>query len=320
MFSDHPAASGPSRTVPALDTHLIINRAGGSALGLDPEELGAEIADIFGRAGWAVATRAVAPQQLADALAEAVGDPATERVIVGGGDGTVLAAARLLVGSRRPLGIVPLGTMNMLARDLGIPLKPREAAEALTGGAPRAIDCAYVNDRLFLCSCRLGLPTRLTLGRQRLRGKPPLERLVGYWRLLRRIASATRKVGFVIDDGRTQRRVRALCVVVSNNAYGGDPGLVLRKQSLDRGELGLYISRHRNGLAMVGAYLAASCGLWRGETEFEHMAARHIRIDTAKRRVLATLDGEAEELVTPLVFRSEPQSLTVIAPQQEAAR
>ncbi|MGW2959439.1 diacylglycerol kinase family protein [Streptomyces sp. NPDC001220] len=75
--------------------------------------------------------------------AQALGDGA-ELVVVCGGDGTVRAAADRLAGSGVPLAVVPCGTGNLLARNLGLPLAPAEALDAALGGTTRAIDLARV--------------------------------------------------------------------------------------------------------------------------------------------------------------------------------
>ena len=93
-------------------------------------------------------------------LAAELGDPglaADALVVVAGGDGTVGAAARALTGSRRMLGIVPLGTFNNFARGLGIPLELEPALAALREGRPRTVTVGRVNGRPFLEVAALGL-------------------------------------------------------------------------------------------------------------------------------------------------------------------
>jgi diacylglycerol kinase family enzyme len=79
-------------------------------------------------------------------------DAGTRHVYAVGGDGTVLAVARALLDRDAVLGIVPTGTANLLARDLGIPLDPMPAVDALLESRPRRIDVGRVNGELFLCA------------------------------------------------------------------------------------------------------------------------------------------------------------------------
>ena len=85
-----------------------------------------------------------------------------EAVIVAGGDGTVACAGHALAGSDIPLGVLPYGTMNLLAKDLGLPIGDLPAAlKAIAAGAIRTIDVGEVNGQSFLCASMLGLPVQL---------------------------------------------------------------------------------------------------------------------------------------------------------------
>jgi diacylglycerol kinase family enzyme len=104
-------------------------------------------------------------QRLDDAL-----DAGATQVFVLGGDGTVLAVAGAVLGRDVAIGIVPLGTANLLARDLGLPLDPADAVDALAKAEVRRIDVGRVNGELFLCASMLGLTTTLARAREAARG------------------------------------------------------------------------------------------------------------------------------------------------------
>src|ERR671926_181555 len=82
---------------------------------------------------------------------------AFDLVMLGGGDGTMNAAASALVEIGRPLAVLPLGTGNDLARTLGIPLDPLAAAEVAAAGRTRRIDLGLVNGRPFFNVACVGL-------------------------------------------------------------------------------------------------------------------------------------------------------------------
>src|SRR6202007_1583715 len=95
-----------------------------------------------------------------------------------GGDGTIACAAQQIVGTDIVLGILPSGTMNVLAVDLNIPVGDVAAAIAvLRDGRVREIDAAEVNGQLYLCGSMLGLPARLARYREMGRGKGSMTRL-----------------------------------------------------------------------------------------------------------------------------------------------
>ena len=94
---------------------------------------------------------------------------AADAIIVCGGDGTILAVAAALGDSKLPLGLLPGGTMNILARDLGVPMELEAAANVTVAGKIKAIDMGYVNGQPFLCNSAIGLMPHLARTREQLR-------------------------------------------------------------------------------------------------------------------------------------------------------
>lgn len=118
------------------------------------------VLETLGRAGWQVgAVEAHDPAELRRLAGDAVGS-GCEMVVAIGGDGTVIEVATALVGSDVRLGIVPAGTGNLLAGNLGIPLSPGSAARTLVTGRPRRIDLGRVDraaeSRYFAIACGAG--------------------------------------------------------------------------------------------------------------------------------------------------------------------
>lgn len=81
----------------------------------------------------------------------------TDAVVVCGGDGSILAVVGALGDRKLPLGLIPGGTMNILARDIGLPTEPEAAADVIVGGKIEAIDVGFVNGQPFLCNSAIGL-------------------------------------------------------------------------------------------------------------------------------------------------------------------
>src|SRR5438067_1653376 len=86
-------------------------------------------------------------------------------LIVGGGDGTISAAASALVGTETRLGILPLGTLNHFARDLGIPTRLEDAAKLIAERPERRVDVAEMNGRIFINNSAIGLYPLLAVDR-----------------------------------------------------------------------------------------------------------------------------------------------------------
>src|SRR5690348_16338233 len=133
---------------------VLLNRVGG-ALSRDPE-LAKRAGEALRTAGIEVKLELLSGGDCAvrcRAIAER-GDPL---LIVGGGDGTISAAASALAGTETRLGILPLGTLNHFARDLDIPTDLDEAAKLIAAGKDRRVDIGEMNDRVFINNSAIGL-------------------------------------------------------------------------------------------------------------------------------------------------------------------
>lgn len=293
--------------------HTIINARAGSVIGLDQTALAQRLHGAFEASGHQSTIELVEPVDLVAAVARAT-TQSPDVIIVGGGDGTVRSAATILKDSRIALGILPLGTLNRLARDLGIPLALEAAASALAAGTIRQIDMAELNGRPFLCNSLLGLPPIYSRHRQRQRGLPLRRRLRGYARALRQILRTRRKLTITLDDGKKRVRRRAISVAVSNNPYADSAGLIPQRPRLDGGELGIYIASHDSGWALALAFLRAMSGKWRSDPKLDATTALKIDIHTRRLSLRVANDGEVEIVQTPLRYRTLPGALRVLAP------
>jgi diacylglycerol kinase family enzyme len=301
-----------------MRVHAVINRKAGSALGYSAEQLASEAEADFEEAGHEIEVHVVDPEDIEAALDKAVAaDP--DILVAGGGDGTIRSAASRLLGSTIALGVLPLGTVNRLARDLNIPLEPRAAIRALASGGCREIDVAEVNGEIFLCNSMLGLPSEISQERQNLRGRPFWQRVRGYFKLLRTILASRRHLELSIDgDERKGRRVRVLSLAVSNNVYRKQPSLIFTREALDQGKLGVYIAKPHSGLGLLWVLARAALGFWTGDDRLDSLSARKVVIKTRKKRLRLSNDGEVETLKTPLYYQIHPKALKVFAPPARA--
>lgn len=296
---------------------VVLNRSAGSLLGRHAAE--AEVARHLADAGLDAVLVPDHPDGLAARLDQALAQGA-EAVVVGGGDGTIAAAAARLKNTGIALGILPLGTMNLLARDLGIPLELDAAAEALAHGAVRAIDVAEVNGHVFLCNSVIGSPSWLGRHRERHRGRASLRTRLAFALAALRAEWRHRpmRLSVALDEGRPVR-LWTRAVAVASNRYDEGFGLVMTRSRLDAGHLTLYVAR-RYGLwwwlrAAVGMFL----GTWRGARLVHERAARQVTIASPRTALRVMNDGEARLLAPPLAYRIHPRALRLIAPAPRAA-
>lgn len=299
-----------------LKARALINLRAGTALGLSPDWMREVVTHAFAGQGHHITVDCVAPDAIEEAIETAAAEP-IDVLIVGGGDGTIRTAARHLMssqigGSRIGLGILPLGTMNRLAKDLAIPLDLAQAAGFLAVAQPKAMDVATVNGSIFLCNSLMGATVRYSVGRARLRGKPAHERLPKYFRLIREILSSRRKISIAIDDGDKLLRLRALSVAVTNNGYDEHAPWLTRSQ-LDHGKLTLYVSKHRSGWGLARALVLAMLGLWRDDPAIEKFTGMRFVIRSPQKRKRLSNDGEIAKFDTPLTYEVVPRALNVLA-------
>ncbi len=294
--------------------HAILNIRAGTMLSRDPEQVARAIEKRLVANSNDVRVDLVEPADLDAAMDRALaGD--IDALVVGGGDGSILAAAKKLAGKSVLLGIIPLGTLNRLARDLNIPFEPEEAAGVIGEGNAVAIDVADVNGHVFLCNSLLGLPIRVTEQRQALRGASWGERIKGYFSIFQNFLANRRRFAIEIDDGHVARRVRALSIAISNNPLTEGPTMALTRPSISGGKLALYLSKHKTGGAMGWAVLRRMFGRHARDPEVEEFCADGIVLRSHRPKVKVSNDGEIEELETPLRYSIDPGALHVLAPR-----
>ena len=298
--------------------HAIINRKAGTLIGTDPEAFAGKLRRSYGAAGNQLTVDIVEPGEISGRLADAA-NRNYDALLIGGGDGSVNAAASRLLGTGTALGILPLGTLNRLARELDLSLDLDQMTGQLANAERVAIDVAEVNGHIFLCNSFIGLPPMVTERRQSLRGQSFWTRIVGYLRLPFDLSANLRRLTLFIDDQRAPRIVRALTVAVSNNAYAEEASLFPRRRSLDGGSLGLYISRHYTFRQSLWLLLRASLGVWHGDPRFERHELHKLTIDAKRPHLRVSNDGELMKLAPPLHYTIRPKALTVLVPRRKAA-
>jgi YegS/Rv2252/BmrU family lipid kinase len=173
------------------------------------------LADAMTASGWdAPLWLETTPEETGAAQARQAVLDGVDLVIAAGGDGTVTACASGVAGSQVPLGIVPAGTGNLLALNLGIPLDLDRALEVSLTGEDRQVDLGMANGRPFVAMAGLGIDARM------LRSTPEwAKRRFGYVAyivgMLRHLRDQPFKVTIEADGG-PPRRYRATGVIAGN--------------------------------------------------------------------------------------------------------
>jgi diacylglycerol kinase family enzyme len=237
-----------------------------------------------------------------------------KRILVSGGDGTIATAAAALLGSGTELAILPGGTLNHFARDLGISTVAAEAVELAASPGTRTVDVGVVNGRVFLNTSSVGGYVRFVRTRER------LERHFGY-RLASafsalRLLATVRRMGVEIEvDGRARIFRTPLVFVGVGERELEFPVLGGRVPDGRRG-LHIMVVKERSRLRMLGIGATA---VMRGlhavsrSGHFEAVIVEKARI-TMKGQGWVAVDGEIALLDTPLEYELRHGALSVVCP------
>jgi YegS/Rv2252/BmrU family lipid kinase len=235
-------------------------------------------------------------------------------VIAAGGDGTVHHVIQALVHNPdATLGVIPVGTYNHFARDLGIPIDWRAALDVATSGQTRVIDAAHVNDRYFVNNVSLGLYPELVARREeRGRDYPRWKaRVYAFFATLRKYPHVT----IAVEADHHKEVIRSHVFIVSNNSYDiSRVGIEAPRTALTEGRLSVYWLPHLRRLALFkfGAHYLA--GRVRHTPGFRSFRTSRLRVHTRRTTLHLGIDGELFEMQTPLVITIAPQSLQVRVP------
>lgn len=294
-----PVATAPRRR--ALLLHNPRSRRGAEALGVVLGRLGAAGIDI-------AAECYAGPSEVSPDIVRR--RDGVDMVVVCGGDGSLNAAAAGLLATGLPLGIVPSGTGNDLARSLGIPLDIAAAADMIAAGRTRRIDVGMVNGHPFFNVASIGLGVdlarRLTRESKRRWGR------LGYALAAARVLLSARRISATIIDRNGCVEVQTLQLAVGNGRHYGGGNVIEQTATIDDRHLDLY-SLELSSVWKLPLMLRS----FRAGT---HGASREVRTIRCTEFVVHSREPEPinadGELVTttPAHFTIRPAAITVFAP------
>lgn len=292
-----------------MRVRVIVNKGGGTAEG-DEEET-ARIRAAFERHGVEADVRPTAPDDIAAAFRDAAAAD-LDAVVGAGGDGTLSAAAGALAGTGRAFGILPLGTLNHLARDAGIPADLDEAAAVIAAGHTRLIDVAEVNGRVFVNNSSVGLypdMVRLREAEQEKSGRSKrLAMLSASFASLR----SFRRHRLWIGAPGLEAPVRTPLLFVGNNRYQVSLFALGRRERLDQGELCLYAISAKSRLQLFWAGIRGVFGRLDQQRDFITFYGAELEVSSDRAQFMISLDGETERMETPLRYKLRPKALKLI--------
>jgi YegS/Rv2252/BmrU family lipid kinase len=290
---------------------VLLNRGGG-AVAAD-SEIADKVAAALAKAGVEAAVELIAGGDCA-VRCKALTEHGDEMVIVGGGDGTISAAASALVGTKTKLGILPLGTLNHFARDLAIPADLNEAAGLIAKGGVRQVDVAEMNDRIFINNSAIGLYPLMVVDRdvqrKRLGRSKRLAMLVASLRTLARFNH--QRLTLTVNDEKA--RVDTPLLFVGNNNYRIDIGAPGQRESVEDGELCVMVMGKKTRTGLIAASIRALFDRSRPDDMVYLEGVERLRVDSHRGQLAVSLDGEVVRSEPPLDYKIRKKALRVIAP------
>ncbi|MBA2541704.1 MAG: NAD(+)/NADH kinase [Deltaproteobacteria bacterium] len=270
------------------------------------------IREAFQAAGVEPVIHGIEPGRLGSTFEELA--RGADLIVAAGGDGTVSAIAGALAGGDVPLAVLPMGTLNHFAKDLGMPQELKAAAAAIVGGRIKRVDVGEVNGRVFINNSSVGLYPETVINRDRERARTGR----GKWsamalaavRVLRRFPLLS---ACITLPERTFVAKTPL-IFVGNNEYTINVLQLGERAELDRGQLSLYMMRCRGRLYMFWLMVRAIVGSLDAVRDFEAVTSSEVVVRLRQRHLQVAVDGEVVPMRSPLRYRIRPLALAVMFP------
>ncbi|MEC4983248.1 MAG: lipid kinase [Oscillatoria sp. PMC 1068.18] len=249
------------------------------------------------------------PQELPDLICSY--RDRVDLVIIGGGDGTLNMAIDGLLATKLPLGIIPLGTANDLAKTLGIPVDLTTACEAIAKGKIKQVDLGEVNGKHFFNVASLGLSVKIT--KQLTKENKRRWGVFAYAATSLKVISKSLPFRAKITINGETINVRTVQIAVGNGRYYGGGMQIAYDATIDDQRLDLYSLEVKHWWQIIALFPALWLGRHPRWLGIRLLTGQEIMIETKKHRQLNT-DGEITTK-TPAKFRVIPRALEIIIPQ-----
>lgn len=241
-----------------------------------------------------------------------------DALIIGGGDGTISLCAHECVTHGLPFGILPLGTMNLLARDLSIPLDLDECLDGYAASPRHAqIDAASVNGQHFFCNSIIGVVPEASVEREQLRKAASLHNWHSFVETIVGSMQDEDVKNLYIRMRNLRRPVKAKSIIVANNAYTHkikSPGDRLARENLTAGRMTIYTAAPSGFYQSLRLFVRLLSGQWQKDPSVKSFHRKEMIIEAPDDKLLVAVDGEPTEMKTPLKFKIHPLGAKIIKP------
>ncbi len=244
-----------------------------------------------------------------------------EVLVAAGGDGSICCVAEAALKTGKTLGVIPLGTFNYFAKNLGIPLEPEEAAKVILEGETVRAPVLDLNGRLILNNTSIGIHPAVLLKRRQMYRRWGRNQISAYASVCLTVFQPPPclRVRLATDEENVLRETPL--VMICSNAFQMEAFGLAGKECLKDGKFALYVARMAGRATIFRHGLRALTRRLRPEIDYEVVCTSDVTIETLRqRRFRAAVDGELERLESPLRFRVGEEALCVLAPRERSEK
>ena len=291
--------------------HVFINDAAGSVS--EPEQQVREITEAFGAVGVDATVDNIEPERLPEVM-RAAWKHGVDAVVVAGGDGTISGAAEVAVADDMVLGVLPMGTFNHFAKDLGMTPDLAAAVRFLAEAEVVPVDVGEVNGKIFVNNASIGVYPAMVTERNDLRERRGWGKVraapVAIVRTLRRLPVHHLQL---VVDGSPPVTIDTPFLFVGNGLFDERGERVGQRTSLTDHRLGVYVIATTSRWRLVANAVTTRFGGIGAAAQTERRAGETLILRTEEPTLAIALDGEPTDLCPPLTFRSLAGALRVLA-------
>ena len=300
---------------------ILINKRSGTVLNMGIPAIEAAITG----SGIAVSELCLCePEDMQAELARVSQLPAP--LLIGGGDGTLRECAKSLATgaiakSKKAFGILPFGTMNLLANDLDLPSLQAALNAYKAGFTEQTMDAGFVNGEIFLCCASIGTMPSASVFREENRQANDLLLVPKLFLFVVENLDKNKHQSIRIEIDGKKRRLHTPAVVVSDNRFADSKVWTdsnFKRRSLTGGELAVYVSTTQTRTSHLRLMTRLLFGHWLKDPDLSELTGKCVQLNTRRKRELVSIDGEVREMQTPLDFTIKPKLVHLLVPSRAA--
>lgn len=231
-----------------------------------------------------------------------------------GGDGTQSAVAGALAGSDAIMGVLPAGTFNYFARDLGVGETMEDALETVLDALPARIDIGQIENLVFLNNVSLGAYPQILKTRESIYKRWGRSRLAAYWSVLVALRRLRHPMSLTARMGDQSRHFTTALVFIARSAYQLETFGLEGADAIRNGQFAVLIAKARQPMPLIRSAIRLALGKTAKNSDFELIVTDELVIETRRGQHLVAHDGEKTVMASPFHLRVWKDGLRVLLP------